>query len=134
MTLRISFFVIVFVRKPYLFLVLVIPKCSLGVNTLCVGWFCSRCGNFEAVYIPSGSRLPVNEKCVRVWLEKERDIAEENSIDIDFGRPLITHLRLNRYDLDEEDIENLLDLRVSEIVDSFQGCEKPVIIYSIVKD
>jgi len=56
-------------------------------------------------------------------------------------KPPIAHLGgtkeknkdIELYDFSNEDVENLLDLRVSETVDSFQGREKPIIIYSVVK-
>lgn len=55
------------------------------------------------------------------------------------AKPPIAHLGASkeedemRFDIEDYEIENLLDLRVSETVDSFQGREKPIILYSIVK-
>jgi len=55
------------------------------------------------------------------------------------AKPPIAHLGASKeedemkFDIEDYEIENLLDLRVSETVDSFQGREKPIILYSIVK-
>ena len=70
---------------------------------------------------------------IRMALERLQ-LAKPPIVHLGFIEDGDEHNAEDMYDLDEEDIENLLDLRISETVDSFQGREKPVIIYSIVKD
>lgn len=58
---------------------------------------------------------------------------------LSLAKPPIAHLGASKeedqmkFDIEDYEVESILDLRVSETVDSFQGREKYIVLYSIVK-